>query len=119
MLDCDHILTHAGGDPALLIQLCGAFLNDLPMRMETLGAAIHEGNNLTIERSLQQLRNCLIVFGSGQISFAAQTLEAAVRGGRTRQIRCEWKRLECVVQMLVPQVQRLMLEMATPRSAVQ
>jgi HPt (histidine-containing phosphotransfer) domain-containing protein len=119
MLDSDHILTHAGGDPALLIQLCGTFLNDLPMRMETLDTAIHEGNKLTIERALQQLRNCLIVFGSGQVSFTAETLEGAIRGGRKRQIRCEWKRLDREVQILVPQVQRLMLEMATPRSAVQ
>jgi hypothetical protein len=118
-LDCDHVLTHAGGDPELLSQLCRAFLNEFPMRMETLGVAIHERNNLAIERALQQLRNCLIVFGSGQVSFTAETLDAAVRSGRNRQVRCEWKRLERELKMLVPQVQRLMLEMATPRSAIQ
>jgi hypothetical protein len=118
-LDCDHILTHAGGDPELLIQLCSVFLNELPMRMETLQSAIAAGNSLPTERALQQLRNCLMVFGSGPVSFTAEMLESAVRGGRVRQVRREWKQLDQQIQILVPQVQRLMLEMATPKSAVQ
>jgi hypothetical protein len=122
MLDCDHILTHAGGDPELLIQLCGNFLNELPMRMESLHSAIRDRNNLgtlSTERALQQLRNCLIVFGSGPVSFTAEALDTAVRGGHIRQVQREWKRLDRQVQILVPQVQRLMLEMAMPKSAVQ
>jgi hypothetical protein len=118
-LDCDHILTHAGGDPELLIQLCGNFLNELPIRVESLNHAIKARNNLGIERALTQLRTCLMVFGSGKLSFTVETLQAAVCGGRVRQIKGERKRLERQLQVLVPQVQRLMLEMATPTTAVQ
>lgn len=102
-LDCDHILTHAGGDPELLIQLCCIFLNELPVRIESLRSGIKDRNRSLTERALQQLRNCLMVFGAGRI----------------RQVQREWKCLDRQVQLLVPQVQRLMLEMATPKSAVQ
>lgn len=118
-LDCDNILTHAGGDPELLIQLCGNFLNELPMRVEALNHAIKDRNNPGLERALVQLRNCLMVFGSGEVSFTVETLQAAVCGGRSRQVKAERKRLERQLQVLVPQVQRLMLEMATPTTAVQ
>jgi HPt (histidine-containing phosphotransfer) domain-containing protein len=118
-LDCDHILTHAGGDPELLIQLCGAFLNELPVRMESLHSALKDRNSPGVQRAVQQLRNCLIIFGSTPLSLTAEMLEAAVRSGRKRQMQRECKRLKRQVQILVPQVQRLMLEMSTPRSAVQ
>jgi hypothetical protein len=118
-LDCDHILTHAGGDPELLIQLCSAFLNELPMRVESLNHALKDRNHPGIDRALAQLRNCLLVFGSGEVCFTVETLQAAVCGGRVRQVKGERKRLERQLQILVPQVQRLMLEMASPTSAVQ
>lgn len=118
-LDCDHILTQAGGDPELLIQLCSTFLNELPVHMEALQSTIADRNSVPTERALRQLRNCLIVFGTGPVSLTAEILEAAVRGGRGRQVRREWKRLDHQIRILVPQVQRLMLEMATPKGAVQ
>jgi hypothetical protein len=118
-LDCDHILTHAGGDPELLIQLCSIFLNELPMRMDSLHSAMKDHDRFLAERALQQLRNCLMVFGAGPVSFTAEMLETAVRGGHTRLVQREWKRLDRQLKLLIPQVQRLMLEMATPKSAVQ
>jgi hypothetical protein len=118
-LDFDHILTHAGGDPALLMQLCSIFLNELPMRMQYLHTALKGSSNQGTGRALEQLRNCLIVFGSGPVSVTAELLEAAVRGGCAREVQRELKHLEWQLQILVPQVQRLMLEMAVPKSAVQ
>jgi hypothetical protein len=119
ILDCDHILTHAGGDPELLTRLCAVFFNELPLRVECLEAAVKEGNKLATERALQQLRNCLILFGSGEVSFTLEMLQAAVSASHARQVKREWKRLERQIQILIPQVQQLMLEMSTPRSAVQ
>jgi hypothetical protein len=118
-LDCDHILTHAGGDTKLLMQLCDKFLHELPVPVKSLRDAIKQRNHVAAGRTLQQLRNCLIVFGSGQVSVTAEALQAAVHSGRTRQAQREWKRLERQLQLLVPQVQRLMLEMSTPRTPLQ
>lgn len=118
-LDCDHILTHAGGDTVLLMQLCESFLYQLPPRVESLRSAIKGRNHLATMRALQQFRNCLVVFGSGQVSFMVEALEAAVHTGRTRQVQREWKRLEHQLQLLIPQVQRLMLEISTPRTPLQ
>jgi len=118
-LDCDYLLTHAGGDPELLLQLCENFLHELPTHMESLHMAIKQRNHLSAGRAVQRLRNCLIVFGSGPLSLATETLEAAVQARRVRQSEREWKRLESQLHLLVPQVQRLMLEMSTPRTPLQ
>ena len=118
-LDCDHILNHAGGDPELLMQLCGNFLHELPIHLESLRSAIKRRDHFAAGLTLQHLRNCLIVFGSGQISFMAESLEAAVHAKRIRHAQREWKRLECQLRLLVPQVQRLMLEMSAPRTLLQ
>ena len=118
-LDFDHILTHAGGDPVLLIQLCGTFLNELPMRAESLCRAIEDRDNPGTERALQKLRHCLIVFGYGQVSVTAEVLESAFSVAAPASVQREWKRLQHQLQLLVPQVQRLMLEMSNPKTAVQ
>ena len=102
MLDCDHILTHAGGDPDLLMQLCRAFLHELPVRLESLRAAIKLRDKTGSERALQLLRNCLILFGSGQVSSTAENLEAAVCANRARRVQQQWKRLEYQLKILSP-----------------
>jgi HPt (histidine-containing phosphotransfer) domain-containing protein len=118
-LDCDHVLTHAGGDPELLIQLCDAFLREVPLHMESLRGAILARNHVGAARSIQHLRTSLMVFGTGQPSSAAEALEQAIRDRRLRLMRREWKQVAAQLQILIPQVQRLMLEMSNPRSAVQ
>lgn len=118
-LDCDHILHHAGGDPELLMQLCGNFLQELPMDLESLRKALQQRNYFAAGLVLQHLRNCLILFGAGQISSTAETLEAAVHARCARQVQREWKHLERQLQLLVPLVQRVMLEMSAPRTPLQ
>jgi hypothetical protein len=119
ILDCDHILAHAGGDPVLLTQLCGTFLDELPIHIQSFEDAIKLCNRLRTGRALQQLRNCLIVFGSGSVSATADMLDTALRSGRSRQAQREWKRLHQQLQVLVPQVQKLLLEVVVPKYAVQ
>jgi len=89
------------------------------MRTECMGVAIKDRNKIASERALQQLRNCLIIFGSCEVFATMEMLQAAVRGGRLRQVKREWNRFESQVRILIPQVQQLMLEMSTPKSAVQ
>ena len=118
-LDCDHILIQAGGDPELLMQLCETFLRELPVPVESLRDAIQQRSYPAASRALQQLRNCLVVFGSGPLSSTAEALEAALHAGRVRQVQREWKCLQSHIQLLVPQVQRLMLETSTPTTRLQ
>jgi len=118
-LDCDHILAQVGGDPELLIQLCSRFLGEFSMRAEALRSAIGKCKHPATDRAVQQLRNCLMIFGSGPVLLTAEALDAAVRCGRIQDAHREWKILESQLQILVPQVQNLMLQMCTPKSAVQ
>ena len=103
----------------MLVQLCGTFLNELPFRVGALRAALKERNDQRAGRALQKLRDCLMAFGPGPVSMRAGILEAAIRAGRIRKAQREWQCLEQQLEILLPQVQRLMLEMASPRSAVQ
>jgi HPt (histidine-containing phosphotransfer) domain-containing protein len=118
-LDCDHALNQAGGDPELLIQLCRTFLEELPMCIEPLHSAIAKRDHHRAARALLRLQDCIMVFGAGHACFTAETLEIALRNQRSRQVQREWVRLADQLQHLVPQVQRLMLEMAFPRTPVQ
>jgi len=118
-LDCDHALNHAGGDPELLMQLCRTFLGELPNCIERLNCAIAARDHQLAGRALLQLQSCILVFGAGHAAITATMLENAIRNRRSRQLRSEWKRLQAQLLHLVPQVQRLMLEMSTPRTLVQ
>jgi hypothetical protein len=119
VLDCDHALHHAGGDPELLVQLCYAFLAELPLRMEELHCAIGRRDYFLAGRALLRLQSCIVVFGAGHACLTAESLELAIRHRRFHPMRSEWKRLRAQLQLLVPQVQLLMLEMVTPRTLVQ
>jgi HPt (histidine-containing phosphotransfer) domain-containing protein len=118
-LDCDHALNHAGGDPELLMQLCRTFLSELPWCMERLGGAIAARNHQLAGCALLQLQGCILVFGSGHAAVTAEILETAIRNRRSRQVQGEWARLQAQMQHLVPQVERLMLEISTPRTRIQ
>ncbi len=118
-LDCDHIFAHAGGDPELLIQLCTRFLGELPMRVDALRSAIGKCKHPAADRAVQQLRNCLMIFGFGTVSMTAEALDVAIRCGPIRDAQREWKILDGQLQILVPQVQHLLLQVSTPKSAVQ
>jgi hypothetical protein len=118
-LDCDYVLNHAGGDPELLMQLCRTFLDELPLRMVQLHSAIAGGDLHRGGCALLQLQSCIMVFGSGNASVTAERLENAIRDRRFRQVKRQWARLEVQLRHLVPQVQRLMLEIAIPRTPVQ
>jgi hypothetical protein len=118
-LDCDYALNHAGGDPELLMRICRAFLDELPLRMVQLHSAIIDRDLHRAGRALLQLQSCIMVFGSGHASVTAEILENAIRDRRSRQVQRGWARLQGQLQHLVPQVQRLMLEMATPRTPIQ
>lgn len=119
ILDCDHALNHAGGDPELLILLCYTFLNELPLRIEQLQHAIIQRDYHRAGRALLQLRGCIMVFGVGHASCTAEKLELALRERRYRLAKGDWERLQFQLRHLVPQVQRLILEMVIPRTPVQ
>ena len=118
-LDCDHILTYAGGDSGQLMQLCAAFLTELPMYTSEFANSFQRRETSAAERAVQNLRGCLRVFGTGPVIFTLETLGYALLGGRRAQARREWLRLQRQLRALVPQVQRLMLEISPPCGPVQ
>ncbi len=118
-LDCDHILSYAGGDSRQLILLCVNFLYELPVHMLTLENALKRREMLAAQRAVQHLSSCLVVFGPSPVTFTVESLTAALRYDRLKQARSEWYRLRRQLDLLVPQVQRLMLEAANPQGSVQ
>ena len=119
MLDCDHILTYAGGDCGQLVLLCANFLHELPVHLLTLRKALERRENFTAERAVQRLSNCLLIFGSCPVSESADALTTALRRDQRRRVLSVWKQLQGQLEVLVPQVQRLMLEVSNPPGSVQ
>ena len=115
ILDCDHILTYAGGDYGQLVLLCANFFHELPIHTIRVQDALTRRETMAAECAVQHLGNCLMVFGSSAIATTLEALSAALRYNRGKQTRSEWLRLQTQLDILVPQVQRLMLEVATPR----
>jgi hypothetical protein len=116
ILDCDHVLTYAGGDFGQLVLLCANFLYELPVYMSRLQIALKQRETLAAECAAQRVSNCLIVFGTNPITSTLETLVSALRLGRRKQAKSEWLLLQSQLDLLVPQVQRLMLEVATPHA---
>lgn len=119
ILDCDHVLTYAGGDYGQLVLLCANFLYELPIYRLRLRDALKYRQTLPAECAIQRLSNCLVVFGSSPVITTMETMATALRQGRRKQVRSEWNRLQVQLDLLVPQVQRLMLEVANPQGTVQ
>ena len=115
ILDCDHILTYAGGDYGQLVLLCANFFQELPLHTQRVQAALKQRQTMAAECAVQHLGNCLMVFGSTAIASTLEALSTGLRYNRRKQVRSEWLRLQSQLDLLVPQVQRLMLEVATPR----
>ncbi len=118
-LDGGHVLTYAGGDAAQLVLLCANFLSELPIHMERLTDSIRQREHISAAGNAQRLGSSLLVFGSEVITCTLAALETSLRCGRRRQAMIEWRRLQRQLDCLVPQVQRLMLEVATPRCRIQ
>jgi hypothetical protein len=89
----------------------------MPHRTAAVEAALRKGSG--IERAVQQLRNSLEILGPGRHCYTVETLALAIRDGRSRVVRSEWRRLKRELAELVPELQRLILEVSSPRSPVQ
>jgi hypothetical protein len=118
-LDGDHVLSYTGGDTGQLILLCANLLLELPIFMERLTVNIRQREHISAAGNAQRLGTSLLVFGSEAITGTLAALETSLRCGRRRQALIEWRRLQRQLDSLVPQVQRLMLEVASPRCRIQ
>lgn len=118
-LDSNQILNQAGGDPQMMVQLCAMFLSNFPLHRDRFAGALQKKDYFGANRQLQQLRSCLLLFGPGRLSCTLDLLEDALRTRRVRQLQREYQMLKGELELLVPQVQRLMLEMSSPQTAVQ
>jgi hypothetical protein len=68
---------------------------------------------------VQNLRTGLLVFGASPLSITLDALEIALRDDCRSRLRREYAQLQKKLTVLVPQVQRLFLEVATPSRFVQ
>lgn len=117
-LDCDHVRSCAGGDAEQLYQMCAVFLNELPDRVKDLELALKREGHHT-DRAVQHLRDCLLAFDTGPLTFTLELLSVSLRNGHQTRARREMHQLETQLESFVPQVQRLLLEVAEPTYPIQ
>jgi two-component system, sensor histidine kinase and response regulator len=102
-LDMDSVLESLGGDRELLREVLGILVEELPRHMESLRAAIANGNADAIEKQAHSIKGELGYLSLSEISRNACDLEASGRDANTMLSARLYVALEAGVLEVLPQ----------------
>ena len=88
-----------GGDRADLIDLISSFLEEAPQVLDSMRAAVHSGDVITVRRAAHTLKSNARDFGAVELSSKCASLEADLAGrqsfdgleGRVAEILALWQ----------------------------
>jgi len=93
VFDRDGLLKRVDGDEALVSELIGLFLDDVPPRIETIRTALAAKDGKTVWLQAHTLGSAAGQMSAGRIHNAARALEAAGLKGDWRGMRTSFNRL--------------------------
>jgi PAS domain S-box-containing protein len=100
ILDRGEALEHVGGDPELLRELTGVFLQDCPRMMEEAREALRDGDILKLKRAAHSIKGAAGILGGKLVFEAAMRLETIARQGDLSQVEPAWQALRQAVEQL-------------------
>jgi CheY-like chemotaxis protein len=106
-LDEAEALRHTGGDPELLRELAGIFLDSCPKQLSELRDAVTRRDSPAVRREAHRLKGELRTFGARAASEAAQRLETMGRAGELDQAEEAYAALEDALTRLLPALAKL------------
>jgi two-component system, sensor histidine kinase and response regulator len=80
-LDCAVALERLGGDAELLREVAGLFLEEYPMLMDEIHAAMVSGDGESLQRAAHSMKGAVSNFGAEDVYEAAFALEKMGRAG--------------------------------------
>ena len=95
-LDESIALTRVGGDPELLCEVIGLFLDDYPHSLEKIREAVTTGDPSGVEQHAHSLKGSVSIFGAQESIDAAFALEKQGRSGDLTAASSGLERLEPV-----------------------
>ena len=101
---CAALLDRVGGDEQTFVELCEAFLDDAPKRLELLRAAVVAGDARTVQREAHALKGSAGAFDAHEVVTVARQLEQLAATGDLTDAHHLWKLLEARSQGLLAAV---------------
>ena len=92
-IDRAALLADFGGNSALMADVIRVFLSDAPAQMETLRAAVADGDAAAIAAAAHALKGAVGLFSKGDAYEAARTLEHAARAGELADVSARYTRI--------------------------
>ncbi len=106
-LDRAAALAQVGDDPALLAELAGMILNDLPIMTAAIATAIQTGNAHDLDRAAHKLKGSLAILNATRAVALAQQLETAGRENNLTRAPALLQELEAALAELTPALRAL------------
>lgn len=100
--DREALLARVDGDPALLREVVGLFLEEYPKRLGELRAALARHDSTGVASAAHGLKGTLSYFAAGTVVDAARRLEAMGRAGDLRDAEAACAILEEALGRLTP-----------------
>ncbi len=97
------------GDPELLREIVGIFLEDCPRMIGDLRKAIASSNSEASRRAAHTLKGSVAVLGANAVAAAAKEVEQHARAGNLSAAAAAFARVEAEVERLVPVLKELLV----------
>lgn len=107
VLDRAVALERVGGDSELLQEMAQLFLDEYPMQLEAVRAAVRTRDAKALERSAHSLKGSVGNFGAAAAQDAALQLELIGRRGDLREVDQAMGCLENALSSLQPEMESL------------
>jgi HPt (histidine-containing phosphotransfer) domain-containing protein len=91
---CAALLDRVGGDEQIFIELCDAFLDDAPKRLELIRSAIVAGDARTLQREAHAFKGSAGAFDALDVVAVARQLEQLGAAGELADAHHLWTVLE-------------------------
>jgi CheY-like chemotaxis protein len=113
-IDRDSAMRRMGGDEALFAEVSRLFLEDCPVRLAAIGAAVDRGDAEQIRVTAHVLKGAAGSISATQLCQAAAALERIGAEGRLPAARAAWRRLEAEAAIAMQALREFEIVEATP-----
>lgn len=101
---CAALLDRVGGDEQIFVELCEAFLDDAPKRLEVIRTALVSGDARTVQREAHAFKGSAGAFDAIEVVTVARQLEQLAATGDLTDAHHLWKLLDSRSQVLIDAV---------------
>jgi signal transduction histidine kinase/CheY-like chemotaxis protein len=113
-IDRDRLMRRLGGDVQLFVQVSQLFLEDCPVRLAAIGAAVDRGDAEEIRATAHALKGAAANISATRLFEATAALERIGAEGRLPAARAAWRRLEAEAATAMQILREFETEEVTP-----